>query len=58
MAQALGFFTDTTICIGCKACEVACKNWNQLPARMAASGSSPATATTIRSGSTASTGGT
>ena len=32
MAQALGFYTDTTICIGCKACEVACKNWNQLPA--------------------------
>jgi formate dehydrogenase iron-sulfur subunit len=29
----MGFFTDTTICIGCKACEVACKNWNQLPAR-------------------------
>jgi len=26
-----GFFTDTTICIGCKACEVACKEWNQLP---------------------------
>src|SRR5438270_6884763 len=30
---ALGFFTDTSICIGCKACEVACKQWNQLPAR-------------------------
>jgi formate dehydrogenase iron-sulfur subunit len=29
----MGFFTDTTVCIGCKACEVACKNWNQLPAR-------------------------
>jgi formate dehydrogenase iron-sulfur subunit len=28
----LGFFTDTTLCIGCKACEVACKQWNQLPA--------------------------
>jgi formate dehydrogenase iron-sulfur subunit len=27
-----GFFTDTTVCIGCKACEVACKQWNQLPA--------------------------
>ena len=26
-----GFFTDTTICIGCKACEVSCKQWNQLP---------------------------
>ncbi len=29
---AMGFFTDTTLCIGCKACEVACKQWNQLPA--------------------------
>ena len=29
--MASGFFTDTTICIGCKACEVACKQWNQLP---------------------------
>ena len=27
-----GFFTDTTLCIGCKACEVACKEWNMLPA--------------------------
>ena len=27
-----GFFTDTTVCIGCKACEVACKEWNLLPA--------------------------
>lgn len=26
-----GFFTDTSLCIGCKACEVACKQWNQLP---------------------------
>ncbi len=33
MAQAVGFFTDTTICIGCKACEVACHQWNALPAR-------------------------
>ncbi len=29
---AYGFFTDTSVCIGCKACEVACKEWNQLPA--------------------------
>jgi len=28
----MGFYTDTTVCIGCKACEVACKQWNQLPA--------------------------
>ena len=33
MAQPMGFYTDTTVCIGCKACEVACKEWNQLPAR-------------------------
>lgn len=26
-----GFFTDTSLCIGCKACEVACKQWNDLP---------------------------
>ena len=31
MAEPMGFFTDTTVCIGCKACEVACKQWNQLP---------------------------
>lgn len=30
--MATGFFTDTTLCIGCKACEVACKQWNELPA--------------------------
>jgi formate dehydrogenase iron-sulfur subunit len=29
--EPVGFFTDTTVCIGCKACEVACKQWNQLP---------------------------
>ena len=29
--QAYGFFTDTSVCIGCKACEVACKEWNLLP---------------------------
>jgi formate dehydrogenase iron-sulfur subunit len=28
--RAYGFFTDTSVCIGCKACEVACKEWNQL----------------------------
>lgn len=28
--QELAFFTDTSICTGCKACEVACKQWNQL----------------------------
>ena len=24
MAEPVGFYTDTTVCIGCKACEVAC----------------------------------
>jgi formate dehydrogenase iron-sulfur subunit len=27
----MGFFTDTSLCIGCKACEVACKEWNRVP---------------------------
>ena len=30
----MGFFTDTTMCIGCKACEVACKEWNDVPATL------------------------
>lgn len=29
--RRMGFFTDTSICIGCKACEVACKAWNNVP---------------------------
>jgi formate dehydrogenase iron-sulfur subunit len=29
--QRVGFFTDTSVCIGCKACEVACKEWNGVP---------------------------
>ena len=29
--ERIGFFTDTTLCIGCKACEVACKEWNGVP---------------------------
>ncbi|GAA2351794.1 4Fe-4S dicluster domain-containing protein [Saccharopolyspora halophila] len=29
--ERVGFFTDTSVCIGCKACEVACKEWNLLP---------------------------
>jgi formate dehydrogenase iron-sulfur subunit len=32
IVEPMGFFTDTTVCIGCKACEVACKQWNALPA--------------------------
>jgi formate dehydrogenase iron-sulfur subunit len=31
-APRVGFFTDTSVCIGCKACEVACKEWNAIPA--------------------------
>ncbi|WFE39838.1 4Fe-4S dicluster domain-containing protein [Micromonospora sp. WMMD998] len=30
-APRMGFFTDTSVCIGCKACEVACKEWNAVP---------------------------
>ena len=30
----MGFFTDTSVCIGCKACEVACKEWNRVPQSM------------------------
>ena len=30
--RTYGFFTDTSLCIGCKACEVACKEWNLIPA--------------------------
>jgi formate dehydrogenase iron-sulfur subunit len=29
--ERVGFFTDTSVCIGCKACEVACKEWNDVP---------------------------
>lgn len=32
MTERVGFFTDTSVCIGCKACEVACKEWNGVPA--------------------------
>ena len=36
MAQVpLGFYTDTSVCIGCKACQVACHQWNDLPADLA-----------------------
>ena len=28
--MAKGMFVDTSICIGCKACQVACKQWNEL----------------------------
>lgn len=30
--HSVAFFTDTSVCIGCKACQVACKHWNMLPA--------------------------
>jgi formate dehydrogenase iron-sulfur subunit len=32
MPEPVGFYTDTTVCIGCKACQVACHQWNDLPA--------------------------
>jgi formate dehydrogenase iron-sulfur subunit len=32
LSERTGFFTDSSICIGCKACEVACKEWNHVPA--------------------------
>jgi formate dehydrogenase iron-sulfur subunit len=32
MPEPVGFFTDVTVCIGCKACQVACHQWNELPA--------------------------
>jgi formate dehydrogenase iron-sulfur subunit len=31
VTERVGFFTDTSVCIGCKACEVACKEWNLIP---------------------------
>ena len=31
MPESVGFFTDTTVCIGCKACQVACHQWNNCP---------------------------
>src|SRR3989442_2017476 len=30
MARTLAMFTDTSLCIGCRACQVACKQWNEL----------------------------
>ena len=46
--QRMGFFTDTTTCIGCKACEVACKQWNDLPADGCASARAAPTTTRAR----------
>jgi formate dehydrogenase iron-sulfur subunit len=39
----MGFFTDTSVCIGCKACEVACKEWNHVPPDAGPTGSGPGT---------------
>ena len=30
MARTLAMFTDISLCIGCRACQVACKQWNNL----------------------------
>ena len=32
MARTVAMFTDVSLCIGCRACQVACKQWNQLEA--------------------------
>ena len=47
-----GFFTDTSICIGCKACEVACKEWNHVPVIATYSCSNPPTTTPVGWGRT------
>jgi formate dehydrogenase iron-sulfur subunit len=39
----MGFFTDTSVCIGCKACEVACKEWNLVPPDTGPTGSGSGT---------------
>ena len=44
----MGFFTDTSICIGCKACEVACKEWNMVPPDSGPTGSNPADTDALR----------
>src|SRR5512142_1635648 len=48
--RAYGFFTDTSLCIGCKSCEVACKEWNLLPADDAPPGESIETASAAPAG--------
>ena len=30
--EGKAFFIDTTVCTGCRGCQIACKQWNQLPA--------------------------
>ncbi len=39
----MGFFTDTSVCIGCKACEVACKEWNGVPRTVSTCSACPTT---------------
>src|SRR5713101_4970791 len=41
MPDPVGFYTDTTVCIGCKACQVACHQWNDLPAEQGPADDSP-----------------
>jgi formate dehydrogenase iron-sulfur subunit len=41
MPDPVGFYTDTTVCIGCKACQVACHQWNGLPSEIEARRSLP-----------------
>jgi formate dehydrogenase iron-sulfur subunit len=44
----VGFFTDTSVCIGCKACEVACKEWNLVPPDAGPTGSNPSDTSELR----------
>ena len=48
----MGFFTDTSVCIGCKACEVACKEWNGVPDERRSTCSACPTTTPARSART------
>jgi formate dehydrogenase iron-sulfur subunit len=41
-ATKMGVLVDLTRCIGCRACQVACKNWNQLEAEQTTFFSGPA----------------
>lgn len=50
MPEPVGFFTDTTVCIGCKACQVACHQWNDLPAGQGAAMRGERTSLPILSG--------
>src|SRR5438270_11751126 len=50
MPEPVGFYTDATVCIGCKACQVACHQWNDLPAWTDAPAENGRTALPVLSG--------